>query len=557
MTRAAPILLALALAACPGPAAQPDTPRLPSEGAIPGDQPRPPAPPAGGGEAPVATNGAAPQPMEIADEPFRAEAPAAGKPRPLNIPAIQTFTLDNGLRAFLVERHDLPIIAVDLVFDGGSMNDPADRLGRASVCMKMVSEGTEKLDKMAYNEALADIASEISSWAGLEEQALRMTTLTQQLDRTHALFLDTLLHPGMRPEDFDRLVKQRIEAIRQAKGNVAGVAGRVSASVLYGPDHPFGRVQTEAALAALTLDECKKYATAWLRPQGARLFVAGDMTRKQVEQRFGKQAIAGWTGKTPAPAALPAPRPRAGRIFFVHLPGAEQSMIQLMHFGPKRKAPDFFANTLASQIFGGGFSSRLNMNLREDKGYSYGARGGFNYNRRYGELTAGASVRSDATWQSVVEIWNEMLGLDSGKRPPTAEELARERNGNILGLPSRFATMDAILDAYSNLVYFGLPLDYYKSYAARMQAVTVAQTSSSAKKHLKPENALILIVGDATSLQKQRVVKDGKKLDEPLLGADGKPVTLADALARLVAKGGPMPGGKLILLDADGNVLPQ
>jgi zinc protease len=331
----------------------------------------------------------------------------------------------------------------------------------------------------------------------------------------------------------------------------------VANSVLYGPEHPFGRVLTEASLSALTLDECKAYVAAALKPQGARLFVAGDMTRKQVEQRFGKAAIAGWTGKAPALPALPAPKPRPGRIFFVHLAGAEQSQVHVMHFGPRRKAADYFANTLAGQVLGGGFAGRINMNLREDKGYSYGARGGFDYSRRYGELNAAASVRTDSTWQSTMELWTDLTTLQNGKRPPTADELGRERNGNILALPARFATMSGVLGAYRELVYYGLPMDYFKTFIARMSAVTLGQVAASARTHLDPAKAQVLVVGDGAAPQKRRVVKEGKKLDEPMVGADGKPVTLLDSLKQMVAKGGPLAGGELVILDADGNVLPQ
>jgi predicted Zn-dependent peptidase len=554
-----PGILLLTMTACPGTAPQPEAPTLPGSGAIPGDDPRPPGAGNGGDERPAVNPGTepAPQPIEVADEPFRATQPAAGKPRPLNIPPIQTFVLDNGIRAYLVERHDLPVVSLDLVFDGGTITDPAGKRGLASVCMDLLTEGTIELDKIAFNEAKADLASDIGSWASVEEQGIRMSSLTAQLDKTQALLVATLLRPGMRAEDFDRLIKQRLEGIKQAKGNAAGVMGRVSGSVLYGLDHPYGRITTEASLGALTLDDCKTYVATWLKPQGARLFIAGDLTRKQVEQRFGKAGIASWSGKAPALPAMPAPKARPGRIFFAHVAGAEQSQVYLGHFGPKRKAPDFFATMLAGQVYGGGFAGRVNMNLREDKGYSYGARGGFSYSRHYGVLSAGAQVRTDATWQSTVEIWNELVALQSGKRPPAADELGRERNGNILALPARFATMSGVLGNYRDLIYFGLPLDYYKTFIARMSAVTAAQVAAAARQHMNPGKAVLFVVGDATAPQKQRVVKEGKKLDEPMVGADGKPVTLLDSLKQMVATGGPLAGGELVILDADGNVLPQ
>jgi zinc protease len=239
-----------------------------------------------------------------------------------------------------------------------------------------------------------------------------------------------------------------------------------------------------------------------------------------------------------------------GRIFFVDVPGAAQSQVQLMHFGPLRTAPDYMATTLMSSILGGGFSSRLNMNLREDKGYSYGARGGFGYTRFFGTFGAGASVRTDATYQTVLEIVHEVSALATAKTPPTAAELDREKTGAILGLPGRFATSSAALQAFRGLVYFGLPLDYYASYVAKMGKVDAAQVAKAAKAHLKPGDAVFLVVGDGSAPVK---VRNGKT-DEPLL-KDGQPVTLRQALADLAASGD-LGKGALVVLDADGKPVP-
>jgi zinc protease len=340
------------------------------------------------------------------------------------------------------------------------------------------------------------------------------------------------------------MIMRRIEGVKQSKGSPTAVAGRVSGAVLYGEQHPFGTVVTEASLKAISLDDCKAMTKKWLEPGGAKLFVVGDLTEKQVRGYFEGGALAAWRGTLPHVAALPAPKGPKGRIFFVNIPGAAQSQVQVMHFGPKRTAPDYFANAMMASVFGGGFASRINMNLREEKGYSYGARGGFSYTKDYGTFTGSASVRTDSTYQTLLEIDKEVKAI-KGDKPVTAAELDREKQGAILGLPGRFSTGQAALGQYRNLVYFGLPLDYYGSFVAKIGKVNEAQVKA-ATKHLEPSKAVYLVVGDGDAGVIIR--KDGK--DVPY-EKDGKPITLRAALMDLAARGDVGAGG-FVELDTDG-----
>jgi zinc protease len=292
----------------------------------------------------------------------------------------------------------------------------------------------------------------VSAYAGGDTQGVSLSSLSKHLDATFELYVDALLHPGFRADDFERMVKRRIEAIKQAKGSPDAIAARVAGPTLYGAEHPYGRVVTEASLAALTLDDCRAYHKRHLHPDGARLFVVGDITPEQVRARFAGPLLAGWTGKAPALPKLPKPAPAKARIVFVDVPGATQSQVGFSHFGPLRNAPDYLPTSLVGAIFGGAFTSRVNMNLREGKGYTYGARGGFNYNRQYGAMTAGASVRADATYQSLIELHSELVALQTAKMPPTTAELDREKAGAILGMPSRFASAAASLGMFRSLV---------------------------------------------------------------------------------------------------------
>ncbi|MBE7451223.1 MAG: insulinase family protein [Kofleriaceae bacterium] len=538
------VLVHLVVAACgPRPTPAPPAPTAPV--AVAPADPTPPSPP----EPPPVTQIAQPQELTFPDEPFRAEQPRPAPERPFKLPRVQTFKLKSGIAVYLVEQHTLPVVSLDLTFDGGAIADPAGKEGLASVCMAMMSEGTVRLDKLAFSEALADVASSVGAYAGTDTQGVSMSSLSKHLDVTFELFVETLRTPGFREADLERMIKRRLEGLKQAKGNPEAVAGRVAGPVLYGLEHPYGRVVTEASLRAITLDDCKAYHAAHIRPAGARLFVVGDLTAAQIRARFDGPALAGWSGKVPALPRMRTPARPAARIYFVDIPGAAQSQVSLTHFGPLRNAPDHLATQVMAAILGGGFTSRVNMNLREDKGYTYGARAGFSHTRQYGVLSAGGSIRSDATYQALLELHRELRELEQGVVPASALELERERASAVLGLASRFATASASLGMFRSLVYYGLPLDYWTSYTARVEKVTAAQVKAAAKKHLRSADALIVVVGDGKAPLVVR--RDGK--DVPF-EQDGRQLTLREALDRLAAEATFGPGG-LLVLDADGRPL--
>ncbi len=492
------------------------------------------------------------------EEPFRADRPKPMAARPFQLPALERFQIGTSdkIDVYLIEKHELPTISIDLEVDGGAMTDPAGKVGLASVCMDMMSEGTAKLDKIAFNEALADIASSVSSYAGDDTQGVSMRTLTRSFDKTFALFADTVLHPAFRQGEFDRMIQRRLEALKQSRGSATAVAARLGGLVRWGANHPFGRVTSEKAYKAIKLADCKAYHRRWIRPRKARLFVVGDTSEEKIRAAF-TPLLAGWHGAAPALKAPPKPAPiKGGRIFLVDVPDSAQSVVVMMHMGPPRKAPDFFPTTIMGSLLGGGFTSRINMNLREAKGYAYGAGGGFGYSKWYGSFSARGSVRDDSTYQTVLELLGEVRGLQDASKPPTAEELDREKEGSILAMPARFATAASTLGQYRALVYFGLPADYWNTFVANVKAVSPDQVKAAAQTHLKPGDAIYLVVGDARKAQKKFVPggQDDKGSNADLTGADGKPVPLRDALGMLVDSK-ELGAGSLIELDADGKVV--
>lgn len=470
---------------------------------------------------------------------FRATRPPASEPTPLALPSVTPFKLANGLEVFLVPTA-LPTLSMTFEFDLGVIDDPDDALGLASACLDLFSEGTARLDKVAWSEALADHAVSIFSPAGFETSTIGVRALTSKLGPALDLFAEMMMTPGLRQDDLSRILDDRRASLAQSRGTPAGIAQRLLGAVIWGKDHPYGRIQQMSHIDNITLDRCREL-TAKLKPAGARLWVVGQVEREDLTREL-ESRLASWTGEAPrrrevAPAMNPS-----GRIHAVHVPGAVQSVIVVGHPGPARNAADFEATAIMAQIFGGSFSSRVNMNLREDKGYAYGARGGFTYRRGGSHLSVSASVEVTTTALALAEIAKETKIMR--ETPPEDEELVRERDGALQALPARFAKPSSTLEELRTLHYFGLPLDWYSGHDKRLAALTVDAIHEAAKAHLPASQLVVLVVGDL----------DQKEKAQP--GADpAASRTVREALTAL-ANDKVFGDGGLVFLDADGQALP-
>jgi len=451
----------------------------------------------------------------------------------LKVPVPETFTLDNGLQVYLLTTDTLPTVTMTFEFDVGIANDPPDKVGLASVCFDLYSEGTERLDKVHWSEALADHAVSLYSPAGLETSVVKLESLVSELDPGLDLLAELLTSPGMRKSDFDRIIADRKASLTQSRGTANGVSSRLFGSLVWGEGHPYGPVQTDKHLDAMKLADCKAWV-AQLRPDGARLWVAGKVTRESLSAALN-QRLAKWTGKAPVSKAIAAAPKASGTLFAVQIDGAVQSMVIVADPGPMRTAEDYEATHLMAQIFGGGFASRVNMNLREAKGYAYGSSGRFSYRKGGSQLSISASVESSTTALSLREISSEIHKMRDTLAIP--EELLRERDGALLALPARFAQASDALDELRAINFFGLPFTWFATYQDHLKAVDLAAIQTAAKAHLAPGEVVVLVVGDLT---------------KPAKDAEGK--TIRDELQKL-ADEKVFGSGGLVLLDTDGQRL--
>lgn len=436
--------------------------------------------------------------MTFPDEAFRRHAPVPRPAARVRIPAIDTFLLEGGVTVYLAARDTLPTVSLSVSLPTGTIADPPGQRGLVGLSMDLVEQGTARLDKAAWAAARADLAASVYTYANTETMGFGLASLHRDFAATAELAFEMIETPGMRTRDLERLRVHRKSNLAQNKAAPASLARRLWPAVIHGPQHPYGKPTTAAEYDAIGVPHC---AAHWASqgPDGASMFVAGATSEAEIRAVLEPRLAAWGDGtegvprRSPAPL-VPPPAPMHGTIFFAHVAGASQSQIFVGHPGPLRTAPDYEATRLMAQILGGGFSSRLNMNIREDKGYAYGARAGFSYRKTCGTFFASSSVQTAATLPALREIAAEIEAMRAA--PVHADELRREQDGTLLGLPASFSTAQRVRSTYANLVFYGLPLNWYEGFQSRLAAVTVDDVLVAARTHLRERDHTVLVVGD-------------------------------------------------------------
>ncbi len=446
-----------------------------------------------------ATSAQAAQTKTVLD---RSQIPPAGKTPQLRVPAWTRTKLANGAELIVSEKHDLPIISFSMTFLGGAAQfEPADRRGLASITASMLSEGTRTRDGEALSNAMQLLGTTISAGIGLESGAIGFRCTSAKLAATADLMADMLLNSTFPADALERIRAQRLVALTQAKAQPRSVADRVFPRVLYGTAHPYGAVPTEESLKAITRDDVVALYKAYMQPGRAVIIGAGDTTAGAVKTILDK-ALAAWPAGGSRPSftypAVPAPRPTT--IYLVDKPGAAQSTFAIGLPGPPRSTPDYYAIEVMNMMLGGFFQSRLNANIREDKGLSYGVNSRFAYGWGPGSFRAGGDVISAKSDVALVEFMKELKGI-CGTRPVTDDELTTAKDALIQSLPGRFASVSSVTAAIQALVTQGLPDTYYQQFGAEVSKVTKADVLRVAKKYIDLDHLDIVIVGDKATIE--------------------------------------------------------
>jgi len=435
----------------------------------------------------------------------RSKPPTLPPPPALNLPAVRSATLANGLELAVVEMHKVPVVDVSLVLDAGSVRDPADLPGLATFTATMLQQGAGRRSALDVADETAFLGAQLGSSAGFDVATVSLHAPKRRLAQALDLLADVVLRPTFADSEVTRQRELRRTQLVQQRDEPVLVANVAFPAIVYGWAHPYGRplAGTDASVAGLAQARVAEFYRAFYRPNSARLLIVGDVTldeaRSLVEARFAAWTRGGGGGAvfTPTAAAAPASTPRA--IYLIDKPGAAQSVIRIGHVGPARGTPDYFALQVLNTILGGAFTSRLNQNLRETHGYTYGAGSAFSLRRQGGPFVAQASVVTAKTDSSLIEFLKELRRIRDEAVP--APELEKAKQYIVLGLPGDFETTAGAAARFRDLLVYALPFNYYAGYIDRINAVTAADVQRVARQYIDPDRFDIVVVGDRSQIE--------------------------------------------------------
>jgi len=454
----------------------------------------------------------------------RTKAPPLGPTPALRLPKIEAIKLANGLEITVVEMHEVPVVDVTLLFRAGAVRDPADVPGLATFVANMLDEGAGSRDALAIAEEVAYLGATLGAGAGSENATVNLHCIKPRLDAAMDLMADVVLRPVFADSEVVRQRELRQNALLQLRDQPTQIAPIAFNMIVYGAAHPYGRPLggNEASTAKLTRDRVTAFYDTYYRPNNARMLIVGDITAAEAKQ-FAEARFGAWkTGEIPALSSMPSPPPGPRTFYLVDKPGAAQSVIRIGHVGVARSNPDYFPVRVMNTILGGSFTSRLNNNLRETRGYTYGARSQFDMRREPGPFVATASVVTAKTDSSVIEFMKELRGMRDVAVPATEVEKAKAYIA--LGFPGDFeATADAAAQ-YLDLLANDLPLTEYATFMQRILAVTPAEVQRVAKKYIDPDHFAIIVVGDRKEIESGiRALNEGPVAFRDLWGQDVQP----------------------------------
>jgi len=438
----------------------------------------------------------------IKDSFDRSTEPKIGPNPSFNPAPVERRKLSNGLEVLIAERHNLPIVGLNLVVRGGGTQVPQGKEGLSALTADLMTEATTTRNSLKLAGELAEIGASVGGTGGQESCSLSLTTLTRHLPKAMDLYTDVLLHPAFPEKDLERLRAQRLAALLRQADNPPVIANLVFPKLLYGETHPYGRPNngTPKSVKGLTRDDVAAFYQSLFVPNNSSLIVVGDTTPDAIVAVL-ESALKDWKPGSPVPRTLPeAPSGKPVTVYLVDKPGSAQSILTVGQVGVPRNTPDYFPLTIMNAILGGQFSSRINLNLREAKGYTYGARSSFAFNQGPGPFEAGAPVKTEDTKPALIELIKELTDI-TGPRPATNEELAFAKDRVVKGFPGRFETINGVRGALAELVLYDLPSDYFTHYRSQVEAVTQADVHRVAAKYLDPTRMTILIVGDRAKVE--------------------------------------------------------
>lgn len=450
--------------------------------------------------------------------------PALGGAPEVKFPEVQRATLKNGLSVMLLERHSAPIVNVTVAVDAGFASDTPERAGAASLALDLMEDGTKTRDAFRIVDELDSLGAQLSTFSQLDLSFVKVRATSENLRPTLAVLADVVLNPSFPADQFRIQKERRLAQIGQEKAQANAVAMRILPGLLYGAGHAYGMPLsgsgTEKSVEAVTREDLARWHAQWFRPGSAHVIVVGDTTMQKVLPAL-EEAFGSWTpGKAPVKSIGAAARTAGGRVYLIDKPDAPQSVIVAAHLSEPGGQAEEQAIETVLRNFGGMATSRLNRNLRLDKHWSYGTQGFIGDSRGQRPFIVVAPVQTDKTKESMTEVAKEIRGV-AGERPLAGEEFASIMRNMTLRLPARFETLDAVEAAALRMLNYGLPADYWSRYATDVRSLTETQLNTAAKKFIRPNEVIWIVVGDLRRVEKGvRELGFGEVIR---LNADGEP----------------------------------
>jgi zinc protease len=455
----------------------------------------------------------------------RSKVPEAGTPPAGRLPAFSRAKLTNGLNLVVAEHHAVPVVSFNLLVDAGYAADQLAAPGTAKLAGNMLDEGTKTRNALQISDALALLGANLGTGSDVDTTTVSLSALKAKLDPSLEILADVVLNPSFPATDLDRLKKQQLAAIQQEAVQPFGMALRVLPRLIYGDQHAYGTPLTGSGTAEsvskLTRDDVQKFHATWFKPNNATLVVVGDTTLAEIQPRL-ERLFASWkAGDVPKKNVAPVPARTRAEVYLLDRPGAQQSVVLAGQAAPPKANPQEVAIEAFNTTLGGAFVSRLNLNLREDKHWSYGAGSVFFDARGQRPFIAYAPVQTDKTKESLLEVAKELKAI-RGERPVTADELQFAKNKRILTLPGRWETAGAVAGSLGEIVRFGYDDRYFEGYPAKVQALTVGDVAAAAQL-LDPDRLIWVVVGDRAKVE--AAVRELNLGELRVIDADGKVVS--------------------------------
>jgi len=425
----------------------------------------------------------------------RSRLPEPGPSGPVSFPAIEKSTLPNGLNVWTVRHAQVPVVAFSLLIRRGASSDPTAKHGLAAMTADMLDEGSGDRSAIEIHEAIARLGTQLETDIGSDGIVAGFTVLARFTDRALALLADVVVRPAMRDGDVARVRQLRLHRLTQMRDMPSAIADRAFLNLIYG-EHPYGHspIGTELSLASMTVGDVCAFHEQAIRPSVATLIAVGDCDHATI-RKLSLDVFGAWQGAAadgePADPALPHPP----RLSIVPRPSAPQSELRIGHVAVERNTPDYHALVTANMVLGGQFSSRINLNLREDKGFTYGARTSFEFRRRPGPFVLQVGVQTSATAESIAESIGEISAMVS-TRPITAEELRLAAASLTRGYARNFETADQIARAATQLALYDLPDTYFAEFVPRVERLTTEEVTAAMARHLHASRLTTVVVGD-------------------------------------------------------------